>query len=185
MTQKTAPKKPLPGWAPFALVVATSFLFGLFVLPRLDGAGSASPLEGESAPEFVLPVTHGGPSGNRIRLSNLSGRVVLIDFWASWCGPCLEQIPILSDFAQATEKEAVSVIGVNTGDEPEAADKVLNQLRPVYPSLRDDGSVAAAYQVRTLPTLVVVSPSGKVTSVLQGVHPREELETLVRNALQE
>ena len=169
-------------WVTLAMVVAVSFLFGLVVLPQLDRSAT-SRLEGEPAPDFALPVTHGGEAGNRIRLSNLSGQVVLLDFWASWCPPCLEQIPVLSKLAAATEGAAVSIVGINTGDGAEAAEKVLARLSPAYPSVVDaDGSVGAAYGVETLPTLVVIAPSGKVHAVRQGVHSVDELKQLIRGA---
>ncbi len=171
------------GWVSLALVLGVSFLFGLVVLPRLEDRTPSSPLVGELAPDFALPVTHGGERGNRIRLSNLSGRVVVLDFWASWCRPCLDQIPALSELAAVTEGDALSIVGVNTGDAEDEADKVLERLSPKYPSLRDaEGTVAAAYGVESLPTLVVVAPSGNVTAVRQGVHSVQELRELVRAA---
>jgi cytochrome c biogenesis protein CcmG/thiol:disulfide interchange protein DsbE len=97
------------------LILAVSFLFGLIVLPRLDPGASA--LLGQPAEDFALPVTHGGDPTSRIRLSDLRGQVVVLDFWASWCKPCLEQIPILAQAATALGERAI-LVGINTGDDP-------------------------------------------------------------------
>ena len=173
------------GWVTLAMVLLVSFIFGLVVLPRLDEKASTR-LEGEVASDFALPLLDGGEPGDRIRLSNLAGQVVVLDFWATWCPPCLEQIPILSQVAQATEDAAVSVIGVNTGDSLQDATRLLGKLRPLYPMLSDtDGTVAALYGVETLPTLIVVSPKGTIHAVRHGVQDGRALRSLIQSAASE
>lgn len=162
------------------VVLAVSFLFGLVVLPRLDPG--VSDLEGRPAPDFSLPVTHGGDPGSRIRLSNLRGGVVVLDFWASWCRPCLEQIPLLGRAAKDLAGRA-TFVGVATGDDPDSAQSLLRKLNPPYASVDDaDGTVAEAYRVDSLPTLVVIDPEGAVRAARKGVIDLEELEKLVAEA---
>lgn len=170
-------------WVTLAIVIAVSGLFGLVVLPRLGPA--TSPLSGERAPDFVLPVHHGGEPGSRVRLSDLSGKAVILDFWASWCGPCLQQIPILAEYARSAAGQSIRILGVNTGDTPDAADSAMAALEPPYPSVTDAGGrVAAAFAVDGLPTLVLVGPEGRVRGVSQGLSDAEQLRDWVEAALQ-
>ena len=164
------------------LVLMVSFLFGLIVLPRLDPGAEA--LIGQPATDFALPVIHGGDAGSRIRLSDLRGQVVVLDFWASWCKPCLQGFPILKRAAMALGRRAMFV-GINTGDDPASAQAVLGRLDPPYPCVEDsDGSVATMYDVDNLPTLVVVDAEGTVRSVRTGVATPEEIDKLIASAAQ-
>src|SRR3954465_1131221 len=88
-------------WVPAVAVLIAAAFFGYLVLPYAShpGAPPSSKLVGEPAPDFSLPVFQGGDAGNRIRLSALQGNVVVLDFWASWCKPCLAQARILSQIA--------------------------------------------------------------------------------------
>ena len=162
------------------LVLGVSLLFGLIVLPRLDPGGSG--LEGQQAPDFALPVIHGGDAGARIRLSNLSGQVVVLDFWASWCRACLQQIPILGRVATRNH-EGVIVVGVNSNDSPDGARGLLARLNPPYASVEDEsGTVSDAYGVSGLPTLVVIDSTGRISAVRTGLVSEDELVELVASA---
>src|SRR4051812_24326348 len=105
------------GYLVAALVLGFSLFMGLFVLPYL-GAKTAekSELVGKPAPDFLLPYVTPAERGQSQRLSDLQGHVVVLDFWASWCGPCREQTPVLERVARKLG-ERVLVLGVGTSDE--------------------------------------------------------------------
>jgi cytochrome c biogenesis protein CcmG, thiol:disulfide interchange protein DsbE len=168
-------------WVTVALVLGVSLLFGWIVLPQIrPGSGMA----GKPAPDFTLEVISGGEPGSRIKLSDLRGKAVVLDFWASWCIPCKEQVPIIDGFARAYEGKDVVVVGVNTSDDRADALGFLKGRNLGYPSVLDaDGRVAMAYGVRGLPTLLVLDRQGRITEVRTGVVPRRELEALVGKAL--
>lgn len=179
--EKGAPtSNPKQAWVTLVLVLVVSGLFGLIVLPRIGK--KESNLVGLAAPDFALEVIHGGDPGNRLRLSDQLGKPVVLDFWASWCGPCRQQVPIIDAFAKAHESDVV-VVGVNTDDRREDAVSYARSNALSYGVVFDDGSTAAqAYGVRALPTLVVVDVKGKVSAVRTRVVRRDELEELVAAA---
>ena len=169
-------------WPSVALVIGLALFFGLVVLPRYGSKQDAE--AGKPAPDFVLPVIWGGEAGNRIRLSNLSGKAVVLDFWASWCGPCKTQANIVDQIARRYESRDVTVIGINTGDSREAALAFLQSRALSYPSLLDDdAAVAGAYRVRQLPTLVVIDTQGRIVAVRRRLVREKELAELVDEAL--
>ena len=171
-----------PAWQSTALVIAVSLMVGFFVLPRLQPG--ASKLAGSVAPEFVLPIIHGGDSGSRLRLSELRGKTVILDFWASWCAACRAQVPILDEFSRGRRAQKVMVVGVNTGDEREHALRFIRERGFSYVSVFDErGQTAAAYQASTLPMMVVINAAGRITAVRRGVVSAGQLKQLTEEAL--
>jgi thiol-disulfide isomerase/thioredoxin len=147
--------------------------FGVFVLPRIGGT-----LEREPAPDFALPVIHGGEPGARIRLSEQRGKPVLLDFWASWCKPCRDQARVIDRIRE--QNPGLVVLGVNVSDSPEAAAAYLAAEKPKWLVLRDEeGRANHAYQVETLPTLVAIDAEGKVVGIRRRFVPQKELAALV------
>jgi thiol-disulfide isomerase/thioredoxin len=170
-------------WMTPLLVLAACSLFGYTVLPYFSRQlASESPLAGSPAPDFTLPVLHGGEEGSRMSLGALRGRVVLLDFWASWCQPCVAQARILGEVAQAHATDSVAFIGINTGDDPERARRFARDHALPYPSVLDTDGVAAAYGANTLPTLVVVDPQGNIASVISRVVGPDQIDAALEAA---
>lgn len=149
-----------------------------------------SQLVGEPAPAFALPVAAGpgAAEGDRIALERLRGRVVVLDFWATWCPPCRQSIPILNRVHERNGGRGVSVIGVNV--EPQMSRPTLASAHAAFgatfPSIQDTPSnqVQRAYHVDRLPTLVLVGPDGVVRHVETGVPDEEELQGEIDKLLQ-
>jgi len=120
---------------------------------------------GKAAPEFQLDLLGGG----RFSLVDLKGEIVVIDFWASWCGPCLRVMPQVAAVVREFSDSAVRLIGVNIEESAEIAGSTLDQLRLSVPvALDSDGSVARKYGVTEIPQTVIIDRSGKVARVLIG-----------------
>lgn len=159
----------------YALIGLAAVLFGALVLPRF-GRG----LERKPAPDFALPVISGGEAGARVRLSEQRGKPVLLDFWASWCGPCKAQTQVLQAFTNSPAGKNLVVLGVNVNDDPAAAARYLARVKPSWIVLGDpDGTANQAYEVNELPTLVAIDPKGHVFAVRRHFVPEAELSALV------
>jgi peroxiredoxin len=181
MFERNSEKNAQQSWTPAVLVLIASVLFGYLVLPYWGTAQRVSPLVGQAAPDFSLPVFHGGDEASRIKLSALRGNVVVLDFWASWCQPCAVQAGILSDMAPRLGNDVV-LVGVNTADNPLRAREFAERENLPYAAVRDTGEVAEAYGANSLPTLVVIDPSGRVVSAASRVMSASEVEKAIARA---
>jgi thiol-disulfide isomerase/thioredoxin len=174
---------PKQGWVFLALLVGASLFFGLVVLPYADPRAKGQlDAAGVRAPDFSLPVLQGGTPGARVRLSDLRGRVVLLDFWASWCGPCRAQMPALARVAARTDESDTIVLGINTADTPQDALQLLSELKISYTILQDAGEVARGYGATTLPTLVLIDREGKIVVRESTVMQEAQLQQLLQRA---
>jgi cytochrome c biogenesis protein CcmG, thiol:disulfide interchange protein DsbE len=173
------------GYVTALLVLVASVSLGLFGLPRLSrrAAHSDSPLIGHPAPDFLLRAISEAGLGQSQRLSDLQGKTVVLDFFASWCGPCRQQAPIVERVARRLSGPTLAVYGVNTSDEYADARHYMDAQRPSYPVLFDaDARAAEAFDVSGLPTLLVIDKQGIVRAVEMGVVGEGELEGLIRDA---
>lgn len=153
-------------------------------------------MRGERAPAIALevlaqrPPPQGAasvPMPERASPRDHEGKVVLLDFWATWCPPCREQMPVIEKLhTDAALAESLAVFSINTDDPtPERARKVRAfMLRNKYtmPTLLDDGSGVLAFKVESIPTLVVLDPSGAIHHIHSGVHSEEELRAVIEEA---
>jgi len=164
-------------------VLVFAVILGLTVLPMFKPAKSK--LLGLPAAGFTLPVITGGSPGSRVRLGDLKGKVVVLDFWASWCAPCRAEAPIIDRVARRHEGKGVVVLGIATsGDDWMRAAEFAKSQNLGYTTLFDDGDrVAGAFRIQQLPTLVVLDREGVVTAVRPRMVHEDELEELLTSAL--
>lgn len=141
------------------------------------------------APDFALEVVANGGQlpGNpaKVRLGDLRGSAVLLDFWATWCAPCRMEAPIVDRVARRWHDKGVVVVGVNedTPDQGDPREFALSEGLS-YPIARDPtGQAMRRFDADSLPTLVVVSRAGKVTAIRAGITDDAELERLLRQAM--
>ncbi len=112
----------------------------------------------EFAPDFSLVDLE----GKTHRLESYRGKRVVLNFWASWCGPCVSEIPAFSKFSQ--EHPEVPVFGLSTDSTAAAAQGAVDRLGISYPVLMA-GRIATLYDISTLPTTIIVDEDGRVDSV--------------------
>ncbi len=141
------------------------------------------PLVGKPAPDFALDVIHNGEPGAKMQLAKLQGKPVLMAFWATWCGVCRAEAPILNRVAERYKERGLVVLGVDTAEKPGLGGPVARRLGMVYPVVYDDSGVDDLYGVKALPTLVVVGRDGQVQAVRVGLVDESSLDALVSAAL--
>jgi cytochrome c biogenesis protein CcmG, thiol:disulfide interchange protein DsbE len=167
------------------LVFFGAILFGLFVLPHLGGPRKNNQLQGSQAPDFALPVINAQFSKPMLHLSDLDGKVVILDFWASWCGPCRQQAPIVERVAKKYEAQGVTLIGIATSDRRSNVEAYARAYPSSFPAIFDeDENVARAYGALALPTLAVLDKRGKIVALRSGLMRESQLSSLVEAALQ-
>ena len=136
---------------------------------------------GFTAPDFTLPTV----DNREISLSDYRGRPVILNFWATWCGPCRYEVPAFKAFYERYPEEEVVIIAVNTQDDPDSARGYaradgLKFLIPIDPR----GVVAGMYNVRGMPTTFFINEAGIITSIKIGpflsVDEMEERMTSVK-----
>ena len=142
---------------------AFALALSLFALPGLARAGAE---KGAPAADFELKTA----GGEKVRLSSLKGKVVLLDFWASWCEPCTKELPLLAALARRMRPRGVEILAVNIDEKRENADDFLRSHKVDLPVLFDpDGKVAAAkYDPPTMPTSFVIDREGVIRAVNAG-----------------
>ncbi|MFO1228244.1 DsbE family thiol:disulfide interchange protein [Roseateles sp.] len=143
-------------WLPLALLAVLALVLarGLQLNPR----EIPSPLIGKPAPAFVKPLLDGGSFDSR----SLQGRIVLLNVFASWCGPCREEHPLVTQLAKRHPQ--VAFVGLNYKDEPTAATRWLRELGNPYSAVvvDADGRVGIDYGVYGVPETFVIGADGRV-----------------------
>ena len=135
--------------------------------------------KGSEAPDWTLLSADG--TGERISLKQYKGKVVVLDFFSTNCGPCIKAIPGLNSISEKMKEEDVVVIGIATPGESEAEIRMFaRSYNTQYPLVIDKtGSVSSAYIVRALPTIYIVDRDGKVAEARGGFWQKTALEAAV------
>ena len=142
-----------------------------------SGEGSTGTSKGSVAPPFALPhITSAG----RFNLEEQRGKVVLLSFWASWCGPCRVELPALEAAWSQYRNKDVVFVGVSVDDNPLAAEQFLKEVPLSFPNVIDtSGDVAGgAWRVASLPTTIVLDRRGVVRARHLGYTPRQFQQSL-------
>jgi peroxiredoxin len=159
----------------FAVTAAAVIASG----PVRAGSGVQTP-----APDFELP-TRGGSS---VGLSQLRGQVVMINFWASWCGPCRQEFPILDAMYRKYRPMGFTLLAINVESDAADAERFLAATPVSFPIAWDAANkVSGAYGVSAMPTTLIVDRKGQVRWVHRAYKPGDENEYLdqVRSMLRE
>ncbi len=146
-------------------------LTGLALAVLATSSLAASDLSGLPAPDFALKSS----TGENLRLSEFRGDVVMINFWATWCGPCRQEMPLLDQLYTRYERVGFSLLGVNIDDDPARAMDMIRELGVSFPVLFDARKeVSQLYGVDAMPVTVLVDREGTVRYVHKGYKPGYE-----------
>jgi len=147
-------------------------------------AAAATPAPNATAPDFTLHAA----DGRNVRLEELRGQVVLVNFWATWCGPCREEMPKLDALYAKYHKSGFVLLGVNIDDDPHTAVATAQKLGVSFPVLLDtDKQVSKLYQLATMPSTVVIDRDGRVRFLHRGYRDgvEGEYDAQIRGLLKE
>lgn len=139
---------------------------------------------GDMAPNFTLKAD----SGKNLRLSEYRGEVVMINFWATWCGPCRQEMPLLNELYQRYRPVGFTLLGVNIDDQSASASKMAHRLGVTYPIVFDaEKVVSRLYDINAMPTTVMVDRDGKVRYLHRGYLPgfEKKYQEQIRGLLKE
>jgi thiol-disulfide isomerase/thioredoxin len=134
-----------------------------------------------SAPDFTVTDF----SGNQVKLSGLRGKVVLLDFWATWCGPCRMEIPSFVQFADRYRDQGLSALGIVTHDSPRNVPGFYRQFRMNYPVAIGSEQLERLYGVYGLPTTILIGRDGRIDAKLVGAVQPTYLEHKIQKLLSE
>lgn len=155
--------------------IAIVVLLALFGLAASDGGGRND----GPAPAFDLPLIGGG----RVTDAALVGRVTVINVWASWCGPCREEAPVLARVYADADPTRVAFLGVTRNDQPDDSRAFIERFDIAFPSAVGDGEFARAYGVRGVPMTYVVAADGTLIARHFGPISESRLRALIADAL--
>lgn len=149
----------------------------VFLSLFLAGMAKSPPLVGGPAPLFELETV----DGQIIKLSDLKGKFVILNFWATWCVPCTKEMPEFQKAHQLLEDNNVEIIAINLGETKKKVDKFIQDYRLSFPVLLDKfGNVSEQYKVIGLPVTYFISPDGIIRDkICGGGITKEIIETKV------
>jgi len=141
-----------------AIVVITLVLL-------ITGCSSPAPQAGKQAPDFQLP----NLEGQAVSLADFRGKPVLLNFWATWCGPCVSEMPIIQAMFEESADTGLVVLAVNIGESPSAAEDFMQSGNLSFPVLLDTNQdVALKYNIRGIPTTFFIDKDGIVQEIKVG-----------------
>ena len=146
-------------------------------------SASAGELSGV-APGFDLAARDGG----RVALSDLKGQVVMVNFWATWCGPCRQEMPHLEALYQRYNGLGFTLLGVNVEEDSSGADEFLAETPVSFPILFDpENKVSELYNVVAMPSTVLIDKGGNMRFIHHGYQPgyEDEYQSQIRALIRE
>lgn len=150
---------------------------------RVVSTAYVKPEERKMAPDFTLDDASGTP----VRLSDYRGKVVLLNFWATWCGPCRMEMPLFVEFQQAYRDRGFSVLGVSVDDEGWSAVRPYVDAKKInYPVMVAGGQISNLFGgLKAIPTTLIIDRHGRIAATHTGLCRKDEYEGDLKAALNE
>lgn len=148
-------------------------VFAIAGLLSIVVAEAAMPKAGSMAPGFSLKSN----SGKNLKLEEFRGQVVMINFWATWCGPCRQEMPHLNRLHERYHKAGFALLGVNIDDQPDVAREMVQKLGIAFPVLFDtDKRVSRLYDVDAMPSSLLIDRDGRIRYLHLGYRSGYEIQ---------
>jgi cytochrome c biogenesis protein CcmG, thiol:disulfide interchange protein DsbE len=176
----------LTTWSLWSLLILATGAAWIFISAAAPGTTSGgripAPQVGFLAPEISLPTAEGGS----VSLSELRGKPVLVNFWASWCPPCRSEMPAMQQLYRELRDQGVVILAVNAAnqDDRAAAQEFTRSLGLDFPIVFDlGGQAAGSYAVRSLPSSYFIDPDGVIREIVIGGMSEASLRIRLRKLL--
>lgn len=171
----------------YILLVVTTVVIVVMIALKIfsleENSLPSSPFVGKQAPDFTLPTL----DGKEVNLSQFQGQPVLINFWATWCVPCRQEMPELVRAYEAHKEEGLVVLGLNLtySDSLKDVEAFVNEFNMTFPVLLDkDGAVAERlFQIRGVPTSIFINRDGTIERIQVGLMSAEQVDEFVAEIL--
>jgi len=165
------------------VIAGAILLISAILLLALPSAALAALKKGQPAPPFKVTTTSGQP----VTLANYQGRVLLIDFFASWCHPCEKAIPHLLDINRKYGRQGLNVLGLSLDEEKEDLIDFVTPKKLNYPVALADEEVKTKYGLRSIPTLILIDKKGIVAGIYMGLTDQsvKKIEVAIKGLLAE
>ena len=166
-----------------AIFITVILFSGIFVAscsnnsPTSIPSESTAPVIGKTAPDFQFT----GLDGSIVKLSGLVGKPVLVNFWATWCTPCMEEMPFMQQISNNWTSQGLVFLSIDNGESADTTKSFIQKNGYTFNVFPDPkGTVAAKYGIRALPTTLLVDKNGILLYMLPGAFPDEKsIETEV------
>ena len=146
-------------------IFKTLFIIGLTLVFSITTSHAASEKLSGKAPNFTLK----SRSGKNIKLSELRGQVVMLNFWASWCGPCRKEMPLLEKIHKKYKRLGFTLLGINVEENSTAAKNYLKDVKVTFPILFDTtNKTSKLYDVSAMPTTILIDRNGNKRFIHKG-----------------
>jgi cytochrome c biogenesis protein CcmG/thiol:disulfide interchange protein DsbE len=148
----------------------------LFAKPKAEDLKHADFSEDKAAPDFMLKDVN----GKDVKLSDFRGKTVVLNFWATWCGPCLKEMPDMADLQNLYGKEGLQFIGIALDPENKVKiNKIIEKLKISYPILLADNEIADKYGgMNAIPVTFLIDRKGMIRAHLVGMRQKVDLESM-------
>jgi peroxiredoxin len=165
-----------------SIIATIALAISPFALPAIIFADLTPSNARKAAPDFTLNDSNGAP----IKLSGYKGRVVLLDFWATWCTGCKVEIPWYVEFQNRYKRRGLSVIGVSMDDDGwKSVRPFLQQHHINYPILVGDGKLGEAFGFKAMPATLLIDRDGKIADLHVGMVDKTIFEREIQVLLEE
>ncbi len=165
-----------------ACVDQSNWARAFFIQGAAPGTTYVKPGDRRTAPDFVLNDSSGKP----VRLSDFHGKVVLLNFWATWCAPCAAEIPWFVEFEKAHRNAGFATLGISLDEEGwDAVKPYIERHKVDYRVMVGDDGLAKLYGAEALPMTLIIDRSGRIAASHVGIAGKSEYESDIRAALAE